>query len=57
MQNRDVNKILLYVLSIVLLLSTIVMITTTSGLEKLWGLLPFTLGVLIFLLNKFKKIN
>ena len=57
MQNKDINKILLYIIGSLLLISTIFVILTNSGLDKLWGILPFILGSTILLLNKFKKIN
>jgi len=50
------NKIILYVLSGLLALAG-AFILFDKETNNLWSLLPFSLSVIIALLNKFKKVN
>jgi F0F1-type ATP synthase assembly protein I len=50
------SKILLYIIA-GLLVSAGAFMLLDKETNSLWSLLPFSLGVIIALLNKFKKIN
>lgn len=56
---KDIGKITAYVLGSLTVLSSIFIFfnSDNGNINKLWGLLPLTLGITILLLNRFKKIN
>lgn len=56
---KDIGKILVYVLGSLTVLSSFFIFfnSVDENTNKLWGLLPLTLGTTILLLNRFKKIN
>lgn len=56
---KDIGKIIVYVLGSLTVLSSIFIFfnSDNGNVNKLWGLLPLTLGTTILLLNRFKKIN
>jgi hypothetical protein len=54
--STQTNKIILYIAA-GLLVSAGIFILLDNETNKLWSLLPFSLGLTIALLNKFEKIQ